>query len=750
MMRMENKSITILLLTILLVPAAGAFQGPGDFAAEPFASPRDARAPGVNLTFSPEEEHNIASIEPNETRSANLTVGNTGAENDTMYLNLSANLHGNAGGVGKNYDGAGWKIWLGEDSVELLGQVTGNITVSVRSPETGNPDDYIDITVKVTSKLDPQMSDMAQFRVNLSFVPRFVMECVDKIHMVFYSGTDYNVEIRNIGNYKINLDLTTAGPPNWIYTLDVNYVTIPARGNVSVKLTVTPPREAMIDEVGVVAVTGRSTAVPAVKESIVTHSVVMMGPLIELSAADSEVPVLAGETVQFTISVSNLGNFTSGIDVSLSLNLSSPDWNASLETTMVTVVGGENKSVNLTVTAPVWTKAGSRLNAKVTGRYSVWNLSDDCNVTAIVKRVRAMDISSSPDVVELLPGNSSVCDLFISNNGNGDEYVRPAVPNATEGLSTTLKWQHGSVVNESDWYRLEPGFTLKCQAEVAAAAGAPAGDRMVQARLLIENGSTMALDFKVRVLQAFAAVIRTNEPVKTSAPGGTAAFDMNCVNEGNGADIMTVALSDLPSGWPEPRLLFQGAISNGTISLYPSSHCLMTILVTIPPTGTCATVELNATLRSSGGSNDSIKLSINIRMPNLVISGVQFAPTKPTPGKPVVITVWVRNSGEVPAENVTVRLYEGSNIVGTEKLERVPAGANLSVVFTWTGPWGRHTLTFVADPDNSISENTETDNQFKQVVQVGEVKGDVPGFDALVLLLALVVGGFMILRRKNT
>ncbi|USS40789.1 hypothetical protein NF865_00735 [Thermococcus aggregans] len=90
--------------------------------------------------------------------------------------------------------------------------------------------------------------------------------------------------------------------------------------------------------------------------------------------------------------------------------------------------------------------------------------------------------------------------------------------------------------------------------------------------------------------------------------------------------------------------------------------------------------------------------------------------------QPANITIKVKNIGEVDAQNVTVHLYDGSNLL---KSWVVDLPANTEVILTYLYPyseaWGVHTLKAVVDPENKIEEVNEGNNVATLDIIVGQV-----------------------------
>jgi uncharacterized membrane protein len=730
-------------LVALLLVGVGAWGQPagGDGPSEAEVSPRSESDPGIALTMTPEEMARVMYIEPNQTKSANLTVFNLAEENATILLNISAALHGKPGGTGKEYNGTGWKVWLEWLSLDLGVNRSEKVKVTVRGPKTGDVNDYIDVTINATSRRDWQYNESVSFRVYLSYCSAFTLKCADKVHTASWYGTSYEIEIHNPGPMDKNVSLTSTGPPGWEYYLDRYNVTVGAGESEIVMLTVIPPLDAMLEEVGMVVVTGRDTHYPDMKASVTTHTIAHICMWLELAMPEPEACVDPGQSAVFTLFVSNYGNLAGSVNVSLSLNMSSPDWGAAFETDQVAVAGMETKVVNLTVTAPADARAGSRFIARAIGKISEHGFWDDCTATVVVNRVRTMNISTSPDLINVRPGETATCDLTVRNDGNADEKFRPEIPSAPNGLEIVLKWPNGTIFGPNDWAYLEPGSHFTWLVVFTAGSKCVAGGDPFQAQIRFVDNSTFPFELKVRILRTFGLDLRAADFRQVRAPGGRAVFDLVCENTGNGPENVMFSVTGLPAGWQTPLFSVRDNDTGGRIPLNPFGQARFAVEMDIPPTATCGTVELTLTAFSHSASSDQVRLFIDVRMPNLLISSVHFFPHTLRLTRETTITVTVWNTGGIAAENISVRFYDNNKTAGNDRLARLPAGSILTVTFIWLPKVGTKELKFVADPDNLIIESNEQDNTvIENIVVYNPPEYGEPPFE-----LCLVPLGFLVL-----
>jgi len=190
------------------------------------------------------------------------------------------------------------------------------------------------------------------------------MKCPQHLHTTAAGvSTQFEISVGNIGDVDDKINLTTAGPPGWEYSLDADEVKLLPGHNIIVTLTVTPPTDAAADEVGVVTVIGRVVAAPSVKDQVATHTVVTPFMYLTMTPDKPEDFVDPGNDTTFMLTVSNFGNMAGTVIIILEIVSGTGDWITTLDSNAVGIAGGESKNVALRVVAPSNAVAGTRLVA---------------------------------------------------------------------------------------------------------------------------------------------------------------------------------------------------------------------------------------------------------------------------------------------------------------------------------------------------------------------------------------------------
>jgi hypothetical protein len=104
-----------------------------------------------------------------------------------------------------------------------------------------------------------------------------------------------------------------------------------------------------------------------------------------------------------------------------------------------------------------------------------------------------------------------------------------------------------------------------------------------------------------------------------------------------------------------------------------------------------------------------------LSLPDFVIStnSITFDPSAPKDGDMVTINVTVQNKGEQGTQNVLVRASEGATVIGSQVIPSIAGNSQAMASFAYntTGKTGPHQITVVVDPDNTIIEQSESNNQ---------------------------------------
>jgi uncharacterized repeat protein (TIGR01451 family) len=96
--------------------------------------------------------------------------------------------------------------------------------------------------------------------------------------------------------------------------------------------------------------------------------------------------------------------------------------------------------------------------------------------------------------------------------------------------------------------------------------------------------------------------------------------------------------------------------------------------------------------------------------PDLAVKEITLSPTEPTLGETTMITVAVKNLGDVTAGSCRVTCYIDETILETKLINAIVPGITATVSFSWTAAGGSHVIKAVADAGEEIVESDENNN----------------------------------------
>ncbi|UCE39434.1 MAG: hypothetical protein JSW00_09490 [Thermoplasmata archaeon] len=293
--------------------------------------------PNYGVEIGPPSQEHFAFA--GESTTYTLTVGNIGDTEDTISLTLSG-------------DQSSWGT-LSQTSVTIAPGLSEDITLQVDVP-SGTADGEYQIDVTATSNGDPTKSATAAtitevttditYGVNL-LPDETSKSCFPEESVVF------TVTVDNTGNTEDTIDLLLSGSYSYWGELSTNSVSLSASSNQDITLTVNVPSgtsegDYLFDLKG----TSQGDSSVYHEITLTTH----VNPFIydfEIEPALQEGDVNAGESTQFTLTVTNLGNVQEEIELTLQGQNWYRNWGSLDEDTLILQEGAE-QDVILTVEVP--------------------------------------------------------------------------------------------------------------------------------------------------------------------------------------------------------------------------------------------------------------------------------------------------------------------------------------------------------------------------------------------------------------
>jgi uncharacterized membrane protein len=285
----------------------------------------------------------------------------------------------------------------------------------------------------------------------------------------------YDISVQNTGNINDSYHISIVDfEENWDvkfldsvdpYNITVNLTSMSFGGNsAQLQLSIGVPIDEIDKKIGYIIIEGTSNhSIEEQKKdfpmlgllSLTDTMLISVGELIEfnLTADENEKYIMPGERVKYKVYVHNNGNVDSSVD--LSHSIPSAGWIVSMPDSIDVPVLG-SKLVEVFITAPedlMMVKANTSEIISITGYFA--NKSRSVDIVSVMDQVYQLNVSVSPFVNSVVPGDKAGHSVKIANMGNGDDEVRLSVqkleldwnitfPHGTEFI---LRWKEKSEID---------------------------------------------------------------------------------------------------------------------------------------------------------------------------------------------------------------------------------------------------------------------------------------------------------------
>ena len=674
---------------------------------------------------------------PNETKKLHMYIENQGGLPDDYRVTLLYDEWATA---------AGWSIIL--DNTEfrrLAGNSRGLLNLTMTSPALANAGDHINVSITAQSLSSKYENETLKWISFIIVEKAVTMVCAKPTKLIDSGGTVYfNLNVANIGDVRdfYRLDYTLV-PENsgWVVEVDKRNLDLGVDGSINFTVKVTAPEEAKANENGTVFIRVQSTTDASVYDG--KRLLALINPTFKIEM-DTLVPnkwVDPGGSVDFIVTVRNVGNMQGKVTIFVTSSEPRTGWSASLDRETLFLAGGEQQLVRLTVTAPANALAGSRQVVTIHGVSEDYSSSGVVEVSALVNRIFGLAWGLDPTELSIAPGTPATFLLSVTNHGNGNENVELGSSQVPTGWYVTYEINKVEVRNVV----LMPKETKIVSAVVKTPYDALAGRSTPVAVLLDEAGTAYSVPLVTKVSQYYGVDVSASDYRQEGAPMSIVNYRVTVKNDGNGEDIFALSTLNMPDTWNAAFFSAQGEPIT-EVSLKAAEKRDVELRVHIPEgTSTTAPVEFQARATSAGAETDDVKLILEVRLPDLKIQSITYNPNRPKALVPVQITVRIQNDGTFGAENVVVIMRDGNREVGRELIAYVTKDSNATASFTWVPTAGKKTLTY--DIRNDIPELSMENNQ---VVNSRTVTGksEFPGFSSGAMLVALAAVAIALAARR--
>lgn len=189
----------------------------------------------------------------------------------------------------------------------------------------------------------------------------------------------------------------------------------------------------------------------------------------------------------------------------------------------------------------------------------------------------------------------------------------------------------------------------------------------------------------------------------------------------NSSNLSRVATLDIINPHPELVLSLQ---SQDPVTIAPGSIKVLSLQVdtTIEAAGVYEGILLEVAVDDGSTLYSNITVHVTEpgtpELPDLTLSAADIDFTSEKPDDPVTLTATISNQGTAPAENVEVEFYELATFLGSAVIDTITVdGTGTASITIPALSDGDHLIRVLVDPQTTIEEFDETNNEASQIVR---------------------------------
>ncbi|TCC28632.1 CARDB domain-containing protein [Kribbella sindirgiensis] len=203
------------------------------------------------------------------------------------------------------------------------------------------------------------------------------------------------------------------------------------------------------------------------------------------------------------------------------------------------------------------------------------------------------------------------------------------------------------------------------------------------------------------------------------------------VKLGSNADVSSVVVKLNPDpvwgartqsievlGREQSAITFTSAVARTDYQFAPASQNT----VAIPVTGRYADLRLQVFSNTGAPGGQVAELQVfgtAAPNPDLVVTNVDWSPANPSESTPITLSATVKNNGSAAAPASSLNFLLGGSVAGTASVQALAAGASATVTANaGTHAQGNYTVAAVADPANTVVEQSDTNNTLQAATQL--------------------------------
>ena len=631
---------------------------------------------------------------------------------------------------------------------------TQNPHLITRITATSNKDDAKSEYIEVTTRI------LQAYGVELT-VPDDTLETGET-----FVGNNrvvtFDIAVKNIGTGEDDIELSLSGPNEDWGSLSASPVTLAKDAKETVTLTVKIPKDEPQDDypITIRAISkGDDTIWDDTEDEyddlIVTVKVTQYYD-VYIPSPTVTYTVLPGETISYPdFTVKNRGNGEDDIRIETE-GSNDLEWSPKTIDKTLGKSGSvdSSSSVVITTTIPTDMIEGTyyiNITLKSDTPTGYIEHIDRLTFTIIVEQVYDIDISVEDSSKDGDPGDRVKYRLKIKNKGNGVD---------TFYLSTTgTKDSWAEFEDNEDSITLSPDDSTVIDFIVEIPSLTQASDLedieadSYKITIKAESDGDDDVDDSVQVTVTVDAIYKIEFEYTTTATEESRMtadankqdgekFNFIVKNKGNSDDTITMGTSNVPEYW-----LISFNYQSFTLNPDETKEIVATIKFSDDVKESTMKYFVITAKSSDGDKFTTEKVYVDVTQYSFEFVEVKISGDA-VAGDSVTITATLKNKGSGPAEDIEVKFFDGTKILGTVKITDLDAGDEEDVQFDWKVSEGKHSLKAEVENPNGKKVTEQMDSfEAKTELIPSEYFIWIIVIVAIILLIIGLIVGVMSQRR---
>ncbi len=473
------------------------------------------------------------------------------------------------------------------------------------------------------------------------------------------------------------------------------------------------------------------------------------------AAGPTDATVAPGATATYTVTITNRGSLNNTVLLTTASNWSVRviDANGSAAPAVLLPPYG-SVTVRVEVTAPASGAPGETTNTTLNATTSAPPpRSRVLELRTTVGILRQLTLTEDAASGTALAGTSATVNLTVGNAGNADENVTFSA--SCLGPSACASWVTFDVPSLS----VLQGGAGRVLATARVSPAALGGTYEINFTVAASNDSAVRArsTFNLTVIEVRHEFSVTGPSSIRLVPGEERSTALIVTNRGTVADTYTATTAQGSSGFTVR--LEPGGAQVATLDIGPGSSATVTLFVGAPLEVDRESFQIDVAFQSLTSGNPNV-VTIAATIGNVYdfrVHSVRLL-ASPEVGKEIQIQGTVTNAGSRSfSGDLPVRLLVAGEVVATQSIRNLAAGAEETVAFRWTARVaGEVNITVDVNREASseiyesaFSNNAESVLSIVAPQQVGGILGDRGVFIFLIAIVGLLLILSVVARRKR-